>query len=109
VVVAAARGGIMKNMADKIFVAVVSVFITAVLWFAFFYATGSIRTNLLIDILFMAVLIPLKLFESKKRREGKEIRSVVFKRGASKRPLVIGALFGALFWWLAFRFLPHLH
>lgn len=99
----------MKNMADKNFVVVVLVFITAVLWFAFFYATGSIRTNLLIDVLFMVVLIPLKFFESKKRREGKEIGSVVFRRGASKRPLVIGALLGALFWWLAFRFLPHSH
>jgi hypothetical protein len=68
---------------------------------------GHLRVSMLIEVFFMVVSIPLALFVSKKGREGKKLKSVVFRRGESIWPLVIGAAFGALFWWLAFRFLPH--
>jgi nicotinamide riboside transporter PnuC len=97
------------KMTDKCFVAVALVLTTAMLWLAIFHTSGHTRVMMLIYAFFMPMTIHLKLFQSKRRKEGKEIRSAVFRRGTNKRPVVIGAVLGALLWWLAFRFLPHSH
>jgi nicotinamide riboside transporter PnuC len=94
---------------DKYFVAGALALTTAMLWFAIFHASGHARVMMLIYVFLMAMTIPLKFLQSKKRKEGKKIESAVFRRGVNKRPVVIGAVLGALLWLLAFRFLPHSH
>jgi hypothetical protein len=101
-------GKIMK-MKDKYFVAVALVLTTVMLWFAIVDTSGEGKVMMPIYALFMATMIPLQLFVSRMRKEGKEIKSAVLRRGTNERPVVIGAVLGALLWWLVFRFLPQSH
>jgi uncharacterized membrane protein len=97
----------MKISSNVVFVFVASALAAVGFWFAVFHASGQPKVGMLISVALMVASIILSLFVSKKEREGKKLVSTVFRRGVRIPAVIIGAVIGALFWWLAFRVFQH--